>query len=213
MASTDHPEARDVAWSEGLPEPRALTRLKRGLADLPSGDLHSRDVALLLEGAWSYLYGASAGEMSRERLASCVLSDLRWAAPVLSFKATQPIDASNGARASVWSQSWQVDVQDGVAWIVGGCPLDLPTKVDAAALARELVEQVVAGRWSRAIVAKAGGRISIRPGDVEGLDVGFARTLPGRHQRFRVVLDHAMAHAGFERLGPYRFRKKGPGGA
>jgi hypothetical protein len=146
-------------------------------------------IAELLAQAWPYLHGSFARGMCREKVAGNI-ADLAWRSPVLSFTV---------ARAT-----WQVDVQDASAWIPVGAPLDLPEKQDAKELAEALVQEVIEGRVSTAIVRKPHG-VSIRPGEVSGLDVGYAETLPGRHRRFRAALEQAMAAAGYVRVAPYRF--------
>jgi hypothetical protein len=139
--------------------------------------------------------------MCREKVVGRIV-ELHWNPPVLSLG----IRRDDGS-AEHTVQPWQVDVQDGVAWVATDRRLELPPKADAAALAFGLVDLLVAGSSSTAIVRKAGGRISIRPGEVPGLDVGFSETLPGRHCRFRAALDQAMAAAGFVKSGPYRYRQ------
>jgi hypothetical protein len=155
-------------------------------------------VACLLR-AWPQLHGAAASEMTRERLASGIV-DIEWSPSILSF------DVREESR----SLSWQVDVQDATTWRPRVRRIALPPKEDACVLARALAAQVVAGVGSLAVVRKSTGGITIRPGEVPGLDVGFAETLPGRHARFRAALDRAMAEAGFANLGPYRFRRLPP---
>ncbi len=159
---------------------------------IPSG----ASILPFLTRAWSYLHGASAGGMTREKLAGHV-TNVHWSPPVLSFE----LDG-DAAR-----ETWQVDLQDGTAWLSARERRELPPKEDAADLALALAKQIVAGRGSLAVIRKPGGSLSVRPGDVPGLDVGFAETLPGRHRRFRAALERAMADAGFTKIGPYRFRR------
>jgi hypothetical protein len=203
--------ARDTeAWVRPEPgriagcTPPALSRLQQALAAAQPGPCqHGEAVAAALVRAWNHLHGSYAGEMCREKLVGAVV-DLRWSPPVLSFGVQRGhIDGHDEEHV----QAWQVDVQDGVAWIATERRLTLPPKTDAAALAVALVEQLVTGGGSPAVVSKPGGRVSIRPGEVPGLDIGFAETLAGRHRRFRGALDQAMAAAGFTRVGAYRYRR------
>ncbi len=206
MDGTVIPSGRDVASAFGphaLPPPApsldvpvrcardvaALRRLRDALAVTPDGVVDGQRIAGLLAQAWPYLHGSFARGMCREKVAGHI-EDLAWRSPVLSFRV---------ARAT-----WQVDVQDASAWIPVGAPLDLPEKQDAKELAEAIVQQVIDGRVSAAIVRKPQG-VSIRPGEVPGLDVGYAETLPGRHRRFRAALEQAMAAAGYVRVAPYRF--------
>jgi hypothetical protein len=140
--------------------------------------------------------------MTREKLAGRVLN-VHWSPPVLSFDVDRGAD---GATREL--QPWQVDAQDGTAWIPAELRRELPPKTGAADLALSLVRDIVAGRGSLAVMRRPDGAVSIRPGDVPGLDVGFVETLPGRHGRFRAVLESAMLEAGFTKTGRYRFRRE-----
>jgi len=179
-----------------------LARLREALGTLPPGQYSpAAPVISCLVGAWPELYGSAAGDMDREKLVDRV-TDVGWDPPVLSFG----VRRERGHGRGEFLQGWQVDVQDGTAWMPRDRPRALPTKRDAAELARELVRDLSAGRGSCAVVRKSSGGVAIRPGEVAGLEVGFAETLPGRHHRFRAALERAMADAGFVKVGPYRFR-------
>jgi len=181
--------------------PPSLTLLEASLAPLPAGPCRpdSQPMALLLR-AWTHLHGGCAGEMTRDQLVGRIAS-ADWSPPVLSFTVER---APRGAGASV-AQVWQVDVQDGTAWIAGAGRVALPPKVAAAELAVKLARGIVAGEDAPSVIRKTAGSIAIRPGDVPGLDIGSAETLPGRHHRFRGVLEHALESAGFTCVGRYRF--------
>ena len=190
------PLAEATRLSPRSPRLNALTGLRSVLSELPPGTLgaDARILSLLVR-AWPRLHGASADEMTAEQLASGV-RELTWSPPVLSFVVT---------RSNQREQPWQVDVQDATVWSPREGRRELPPKEEAAELARRLVAQIVAGTGSLAIVRKLDGAIAVRPGEVPGLDVGFAETRVGRHRRFRASLEQAMAAAGFRKTGPYRF--------
>ena len=114
---------------------------------IPSG----ASILPFLTRAWSYLHGASAGGMTREKLAGHV-TNVHWSPPVLSFE----LDG-DAAR-----ETWQVDLQDGTAWLSARERRELPPKEDAADLALALAKRIVAGRGSLAGDPQA-RRQSLRP--------------------------------------------------
>ncbi len=175
-------------------------------------------VEAALAACWHQLHGGNEGGMEPGKLRGRT-EDMVWEPPFLRFRVERHGGTALGSsRADL--QDWTIDTNEATATVSVGRYRQLhrqEPRLDVRPLAEQLVQLVVDGSDDPRFKRYPHGEIRLLIGEVLPAGSAVLQTLTGRRRRLRAEMSVRLAAAGYEEVGPNRWRPgkdaSGPPGA